>query len=149
AKIDNIVGFPYQAAGLAGTVLPVSPSLSTSSLVANLVTLSTNLLNQAIRLDLEDPLIRLALDRVMTKQRPSHEGHIKDSINFEHYLGFARHLRAGGFTEEVVFVSKNKRDYWEPGTSQIHDDLLPEISDPAVQITFFTSLAAALGTLGI
>jgi hypothetical protein len=50
AKVDNIVGYPYQAAGFAGTVLPVSPSLSASTLVANLVTLSTNLLNQAIRL---------------------------------------------------------------------------------------------------
>src|SRR5207249_9762667 len=122
---------------------------SASTLVANLVTLSTNLLNQAIRLDLGDPLIRLARDRVMAKRRPSHEGHIKDSINFEHDLQFARPLRAGGFTEEVVFVSKNKWDYWEPGTSQIHHDLFAEISDPAVQITFFTSLAAALGSLGI
>jgi len=148
-KIDNIVGYPYQAAGFAGTVLPVSPSLSGSTLVANLVTLSTNLLNQAIRLELGDQPIRLALDRVMTKRRPSHEGHIKDSINFEHYLGFARYLRAGRFAEEVFFVSKNKSDYWEPGTSQIHHDLLHEISDPAVQIRFFTSLAAAIGYLGI
>jgi hypothetical protein len=38
---------------------------------------------------------------------------------------------------------------WKPGTSQIHPDLLPEISDPTVHITFFTSLMAALGALGI
>ena len=61
----------------------------------------------------------------------------------------SRQLRAGGFMEPIVFVSKNKRDYWEPGTTQIHHDLLPEISNPAVQITFSASLAAALGSLGI
>jgi hypothetical protein len=149
ARIENIVGYPYQAAALAGTVLAVSPSLSASTLVADLVTLSTNLLGQAVRLDLGDPQIRLALNRVMSKRRPSHEGHIKDSINFEHYLELARRLRAGGFREDVVFVSKNKKDYWEPGTTQIHHDLLPEINDPAVQITFAASLAAALGPLGI
>jgi hypothetical protein len=149
AKIDNIVGYPYQAAALAGTVLAVAPSLSASALVADLASLSTNLLGQAVRLDLEDPQIRLALDRVLSKRRPSHEGHIKDSINFEHYLELARRLRAGGFMEDVVFVSKNRRDYWEPGTTQILHELLPEINDPAVRITFFASLAAALGPLGI
>ena len=91
-KIDSIVGYPHQAAKLAGTVLPESPSFSATTLVADLVALSTNLLNQAIRLDPEDPLIRHALDRVMAKRRPSHAGHVKDSINFEHYLEFARHL---------------------------------------------------------
>src|SRR5271157_3087678 len=57
-------------------------------------------------------LIDLALARVMGKHRPSQDGHIKDSINFEHYLEFARRLRAGGFAEEVIFVSKNRKDYW-------------------------------------
>ncbi len=92
AKIDTIVGRPNQAAGLAGTVLPPYPPLSTSTLVADLVALSTDLLNQAIRLDLDDVLINLALARVMNKHRPSHDGHIKDSINFEHYLEFAHRL---------------------------------------------------------
>ena len=91
-KIDSIVKYPHQAADLAGTGLTESPSLSATTLVADLVALSTNLLNQAIRLDPEDPLIRRTLDRVMTKRRPSHAGHVKDSINFEHYLEFARHL---------------------------------------------------------
>jgi hypothetical protein len=149
AKIDDIVGFPYQAANLAGVVLPVYPRLSASTLVNALFTLSSNLLGQAVRLDLEDPQIRLALDRVLHKRRPSHEGHIKDSINFEHYLELARRLRAGGFMEPVVFVSKNKRDFCETNTTQIHPDLLPDINDPAVRIRFSASLAAALGPLGI
>lgn len=149
AKIDSIVKSPYDAAALSGTTMTFSPSLAANSLVSDLVSLSTNLLNQAVRLNREDAQVRLALDRVMSKRRPSHAGHIKDSINFESYLELARQLRAGGFSEPVVFVSKNKNDYWEPGTSRIHPDLLPDISDPSVQMAFAASIAAALGPLGI
>jgi hypothetical protein len=104
-KIDDIVARPHQAAGFAGTLLPIYPPLAGSTLVADLVALSTALLNQATRLVLDDALIDLALARVMGKHRPSHDGHIKDSINFEHYLELARRLRAGGFAEEVIFVA--------------------------------------------
>ena len=85
----------------------------------------------------------------MGKHRPSHDGQIKDSINFEHYLEFARQLRAGGMTDEVIFVSKNRKDFWNGETAQIHPDLFPQINDPAVQIRFFGSMSAALGFLGI
>jgi len=87
--------------------------------------------------------------RVMGKHRPSHDGHIKDSINFEHYLELARRLRAGGFAEEVIFVSKNRKDYWNGENPHIHPDLHPQINDPAVQLRFFGSIVAALGFLGI
>ena len=90
-----------------------------------------------------------ALDRVMAKRRPSHEGHIKDSINFEHYLVFARQLRAEGFVKNILFVSKNRRDYWDGDRDQIHPDLKPEIEDPAVRIQFFGSLISALPQVGI
>jgi hypothetical protein len=148
-KVDDIVARPYQAAGFAGTVWPVYPLLSASTLVADLIALSTALLNQATRLDLDNALINLALARVMNKHRPSHDGHIKDSINFEHYLEFARRLRAGVFPAEVVFVSKNKKDYWDGDIGRIHPDLHPQIHDPAVQLRFFGSLTAALGFLHI
>ncbi len=148
-KVDDLVSQPYQAAGFAGTVLPVYVPLSTSTLVDDLATLSTALLNQATQLNFEPIQIQLALDRVMNKRRPSHDGHIKDSINFEHYLEFTRLLRAGGFAEEVVFVSKNRKDYWDGGIARIHPDLQPEINDPAVQLRFFGSLNAALGYLHI
>ena len=141
-KIDDIVARAYQAAGFAGTLLPVYPPLADSMLVANLVALSTALLNQATRLVLDDALIDLALARVMGKHRPSHDGHIKDSINFEHYLELARRLRAGGFAEEVIFVSKNRKDYWNGENPHIHPDLHPQIDDPAVDLRFFGSISA-------
>jgi hypothetical protein len=149
AKVDDIVGKPYLAAGLAGTALPFYPSLASSTLVGDLVALSSALLNQAVRLNLETALMQRALDRVMNKQRPSHDGHIKDSINFEHYLEFARNLRANGFVDNVIFVSKNRKDYWSGDTGRIHPALEPEISDSTVLIRFFGSLHAALGFLHI
>lgn len=85
----------------------------------------------------------------MIKRRPSHDGHVKDSIHFEHYLEFARQLRAGGFTAPVLFVSKNRKDYWDGDKPRIHPDLEPEINDPAVRLLFYGSLAAALGPLRI
>jgi hypothetical protein len=71
------------------------------------------------------------------------------SINFEHYLEFARQLCAGGFVQPVLFVSKNRKDYWEGDSGHIHPLLAPEISDAAVQIRFFGNLSAALGFLHI
>ncbi len=130
-KIDDIVARPYQAAGFAGTLLPIYPPLAGSTLVADLVALSTALLNQATRLVLDDALIDLALARVMD------------------YLELARRLRAGGFAEEVIFVSKNRKDYWNGENPHIHPDLHPQINDPAVQLRFFGSIVAALGFLGI
>lgn len=149
STIDDIVERAYRAAQLHGTGLPVYTPLSASTLVADLERRSSNLLSQATQLDLDDALVARALQRVLNKHRPSHDGHIKDSINFEHYLEFARRLRAGGFTEPVLFVSKNRRDFWNGDAGRIHTFLEPQISDPAVAIRFFGSLNAALGFLHI
>jgi len=149
AKIDKIVGSSYNAAGLVGTALAVYDPLASKPLVDDLVSLSTALLAQATRLDLDPALSSLALDRVMDKRRPSHDGHIKDSINFEHYLELARRLRATGFVEAVAFVSKNRKDYWEGDKDRIHPDLKPEIDDPTVQLQFFGSLTATLPNMGL
>lgn len=147
--IDNIVERAHQAAQFHGTGLPVYSPLAGSALVADLEGRSSALLNLAAQLDHDNLLIDRALQRVLSKRRPSHDGHIKDSINFEHYLEFARHLRMNGFTEEVLFVSKNRKDFWGGEHPHIHPDLEPEITDATVQIRFFGSLSAALGFLHI
>jgi hypothetical protein len=46
-------------------------------------------------------------------------------------------------------VSKNRKDFWDGENSRIHPDLAPEVDDPAVQLQFYGSLAAALGPLHI
>lgn len=149
-KIDQIAGYPYQAAGFVRTTLPSYSPLSASTLVHELETLSLALLNQAKRLALARPQQDLAVRRVMNKTRPSHDGHVKDSINLEHYLEFARRLRARSFGEVIVFVSKNRKDYSTGGNaSVIHPDLEPELTDPGVRIEFHGSLTAALRALRI
>jgi len=78
-----------------------------------------------------------------------HDGHLKDSINFEYYLQFARQLRALNFAGHCLFVSKNRKDFWDGQNPVIHPDLSAEIHDPAVRIRFFGTLEAALGFLHI
>ena len=147
SEVDSIVHRPYQAAIATGIAIPAFTDLSASNLVDELVTLSKALLNQATQIELDAIPIDLAFQRVMTKRRPSHDGHIKDSIHFEHYLELARQLRATGFSEECVFASKNRKDFWNGQHPSIHTDLAAEIADPAVQISFFGSIEAALGHL--
>ena len=96
SKIDDIFGRPYHAAIAVETKIEVFTPIAPTTLVADLVNLSITFLKQATRLDLEHPLIGRALNRVMTKKRPSHDGHVKDSINFEHYLEFGRQVRCRG-----------------------------------------------------
>ena len=77
AKIDAIVGYPYRAAGFAGTVLPVYDPLSSKTLVDDLVALSTALLNQATRLDLDAAHTALARprdDQAAAVTRRTHQG---------------------------------------------------------------------------
>ena len=147
SEVDDIVHRSYRAAVRAGITLQAYTDISASLLVDNLVELSKALLNQATRIDLEDTGIKLAVERVKAKLRPSHDGHIKDSIHFEHYLELARRLRSAGFAEECIFVSKNKKDFWNGPHPSIHIDLASEIDDPAVGIRFFGSIEAAIGHL--
>jgi hypothetical protein len=147
SQVDLILKRSHQAAVPAGTALPAFTDLSASALVDDLVTLSTAVLNQAIRIDLDPALIDLAVQRVMAKRRPSHDGHLKDSVHFEHYLELARQLRAAGIAEECVFVSKNRKDFWDDQKPSIHPDLAPEIADHAVRMSFFGSIEAAIGYL--
>jgi hypothetical protein len=147
SQVDGVVRRPYQAAIASGTILPAFTDLSASALVDNLVTLSRALLNQATSIDLDATGIDLVVRRVLAKRRPSQDGHLKDSIHFEHYLELARRLRAAGFSEECVFVSKNRKDFWNGQQPSIHLDLASETADPAVRSRFFGSIEAALGHL--
>jgi hypothetical protein len=147
SDIDSIVHRTYEAAVSAGTALPSFTDLSASARVDDLVTHSKALLNQATRIDLDAARIDLAVRRVLAKRRPSHDGHLKDSIHFEHYLALTRQLRAAGFTEECVFVSKNRKYFGSGRHPSIDPDLASETDDPAVQIRFFGSIDAAFGHL--
>lgn len=98
-------------------------------------------------LDRDAPCIQRALDRVFTKRRPSHDGHVKDSIHLEHYLELSRLLHVGGFAERRVFVSGNRSDFWNGPLPHIHTSLAPDLA--AVALEFFGDLRAAVGSLRI
>jgi hypothetical protein len=149
SQVDEAAVRLYQAAGYIGTHLAAFPALASSTLVDDLVALSQALLNQAIRLDLDNAFVQQALNRVFAKTRPSHEGHVKDSIHLEHYLEFVRQLRALGFADHGIFVSGNRRDFWDGENPRLHPTLLPEFTNVAVQLRFFGSIHAALGFLRI
>ncbi len=149
AHVDEAVVKLYQGAGYIGTHLAAFPALAASTLVADLVALSQALLNQAVQLELDNAFTQRALNRVYTKTRPSHEGHIKDSIHLEHYLELVRQLRAQHFTDQCIFVSSNRRDFWDGENPRLHSLLLPEFTNVAVQLRFFGSIHAALGCLHI
>jgi hypothetical protein len=148
-QVDEAAVRLYQAAGHSGTHLTAFPALATSTLVADLVTLSQSLLNQAVRLDLDNACIQRALDRVYKKTRPSHEGHVKDSIHLEHYLELVRQLRALHFADHCIFVSGNRRDFWDGEKPRLHPTLQPDFTNVAVQLQFSGSIDAALGSLRI
>ena len=145
AHIDDAVMRLHEAAGYVGTAMAASPAHAGGTLVADLVVLSQALLKQALRLDLDGALIQRALNRVYAKTRPSHDGHVKDSIHLEHYLEIARQLRALHFADHCIFVSGNRRDFWDGETSRLHPALSLEFADAAINLRFFGSIQAALG----
>ncbi len=133
----------------AGAPLPVpSPSYAGRGLPAALASLADAVLSCAVVLGRDASCVSRALDRVHDKARPSHVGMVKDSIHLEHYLELCHQLHALGFPERRVFVSANKADFWEAkNLSDIHPDLEPQLA--AVELEFFGTLEAALGSLGL
>ncbi len=149
ARIDNELARLHRAAAAINTPVAAFPPLAASTLVGDLVALSRSLLDQAVRLELEPALVQRAVDRVYSQTPPSLNGNVKDSIHLEHYLEFARQLRAMGFADRCLFVSGNKKDFWDSSNAKLHPSLVPELDDVAVQLGFFPSLQAALGFLRI
>ncbi|WP_435017788.1 PIN domain-containing protein [Tundrisphaera sp. TA3] len=119
----------------------------------NLVQVVDQLLDRAIVVDRDDSSATRALNRVEQKKRPSHDGSIKDSIHWEHYLELSRRLRADGSRQRVMFVSSDKAAFWRSSAlktatdTMLHADLLQEAGD--VELEFHGEPGAAMGKLGI
>lgn len=119
-----------------------------STLVQELANLAQSVFALAAVLDSDPSCVDRAVTRVRAKERPSHKGQIKDSMHLEHYLELSRQLQNQGFQERRLFVSGNRNDFCEPRPSaQLHADLRPDFHAAGLQ--FYSSLNAALGSLGI
>lgn len=82
-----------------------------------------------------------AYGRVVRKYAPADRGKPEqaDCIIIEHYLEFARQLRAGSFRLPICFVSSNTNDYGKPGA--LRDPLSGDFDEVAMK--FVTNLAWA------
>jgi hypothetical protein len=131
-----------------GRPLGTSPSAhAATALVNELTVLAQAVMAQACVLDRDPPCVQRALDRVLAKRRPSHDGQVKDSIHLEHYPELSRLLHAGGFAERRVFVSGNRSDFWDGPLPRIHTLIAPDLA--AVGLEFFGDLRSAVGSLRI
>jgi hypothetical protein len=118
-----------------------------TTLVNELTAFAQAVMAQARVLDSDPPCVQRALDRVLAKRRPAHDGRVKDSIHLEHYLELSRLLHAGGFAERRVFVSGNRSDFWDGPLPRIHASIAPDLA--AVGLEFFGDLRSAVGSLRI
>jgi len=148
SQVDQDSGLVHAAWSNLDKPLPTnSSSHAASQLVSELTNLAQDVLNLACVLDREPNCAERALGRVLSKSRPSQEGAIKDSIHLEHYLEISRQLHEAGFAERRVFVSSNKRDFWEGASKRVHRTLALELA--AVGLDFFGDLRSAVGSLRI
>ena len=147
-KLDQQLAQLNLAANLAGANFASSPKHHSLGIPAALRNSSESLLQASTLLDQDRDCMARAVERVLTKTRPSHRGQLKDSIHLEHYLEFARQARAAGLADPIAIVSSNSSDFWEAkNKSDVHPELRPELS--AVSVDFRGSLEAACGLLGI
>jgi hypothetical protein len=131
-----------------GSPLASTPSAHAATVLVNeLTALAQAVMAQACVLDRDPPCVQRALDRVLAKRRPSHDGRVKDSIHLEHYLELSRLLHAGGFVERRVFVSGNRSDFWDGPLPHMQASIAPDLA--AVGLEFFGDLRAAVGCLRI
>lgn len=127
---------------------PVASAHATSPLLSELTVLAESVQTHARILDHDQGCVNRAYQRVLTKSKPSDDGHIKDSVHLEHYLELARQLQAGGFAKRRVFVSSNKKDFWDaPKGGRLHSSLVAEFG--SVGLEFFGELHAAVGSMRI
>jgi len=110
--------------GSSGNQLPVSgvSSLKTEKLLENIC---KNLIEICICISQDDTLVVKANDRVVQNIPPSRKGSIKDCIIFEHAVKIGSLLRKKSFTDSIVFLTSNTKDYCDSGYAKqrISDEL--------------------------
>ena len=104
--------------------------------------LSSQVLNTALRLDVDNEIWAKAVARVVNNLPPSRKGgEVKDCAIIEEYLAVCGRLQAAGFTGKRVFCTSNTEDYCEAG-GKPHSTLAVEFAANA--LTFTTNLPWAI-----
>ncbi len=134
------------ATAAVGVPLPPSPVVPPDA-SRQFRDLAARLLATATVLERDLPCLLRAVERLISKRRPSHKKEMKDSMNLEQALELCRRLADGvPFPHPICFVSANTKDFADsPEGSRLHPDLEAEFD--AVNLLYFTSLRSARGHL--
>lgn len=110
------------------------PNYFTSfDLEKNLKSISDNLRKSLTLIESDSACIQRASDRVIRCIAPASKGksEYKDCLIIEHYIELGNRLKAGGFSNSIVFISSNTSDFGSP--YDIKDPLKTEFSNANIQ----------------
>jgi hypothetical protein len=96
-----------------------------------------------------DDVTKRAFRRVNAPRTPARRGKesMKDCVIVEAYIEMASQLRAAGLTTPIVFVSSNTKEYYEPNTKHLQNDIAADLS--AVSLDYAPNFGAAKYFLGL
>jgi len=126
--------------------LPMPYMVHPHGVAALLQGLADALLAKASVLQRDQACLDRAVQRLINRDRPSHNKEMKDSMNLEQCLELSRRLQIAGFAKSRVWVSSNTNDFAQaPTSSHLHADLQGDFVTTGLK--YFTSFRAALGHL--
>jgi len=120
-------------------------SIAELNLAPRLKQLAESLLLASAIIEGTDDLKLRATLRAAACRPPARKGKIKDSIIIEEYLELSHRLTENGFSEPLVFLSSNTKDYcFGKKSNQLNEDLAKDFKDVGLQYCFHWAHAAQL-----
>jgi hypothetical protein len=136
----------WQIAADLGQPAPPLPVLAPGTLLDELETLSNDLLNLAEVLDRDPTCLTWAIDRVVTKRKPSSsDGTVKDCHILGHALRLSNLLMAAAYPRSRIFISSNREDFARKNRNVFHADIA--LVAAVAELGYAVSLEAALADL--
>jgi hypothetical protein len=129
--------------------VPVLPA-AVLNMPALLQQLSTDLLAACDTVDDNAAALGRAVGRIINDRHPVKRPHsqgAKDSIILEHAVETTSALRGAGFAGVCLFVSSNTKDFADPGSTNLHAQLVPAFSP--VNLRYAVSLTDAESILTV
>jgi len=123
----------------------LTTNLTNFSLEDDFVNLSKRVLDVSLKIIEDDGLVNKAWQRVKAGEAPAKKGkqEMKDCVIIEHYLEVCQQLRTTGFSQPVIFVSSNVKDYGEP-PNRIRSPLDTQFRTYGIQFVTDLDLAMSL-----
>lgn len=99
----------------------------------NLKSISNELRESLILIESDSTCIQRASNRVIQCIAPASKGksEFKDCLIVEHYIELGNRLKAGGFSNSIIFISSNKSDFGSP--YDIREPIKTEFSNANIE----------------